>query len=85
MNAKLLFKTLFLMIVLVLLVLMGMSNTDLVKFNLPPILNKPLQAKAAIMFISFFAVGLLTGTILTAGVGGRSGGSGASKPSKGSK
>ncbi len=72
MNAKLLCKTIFLIAILLLLVLMGMNNRDSVKVALPPILPKPLTQPAAIMYFAFFAIGVLTGTILTAG-GGKGG------------
>ena len=74
MNAKLLCKTIFLIAVLLLLVLMGMNNLGSVKFALAPILPKPLTQPAAIMYFAFFAIGVLTGTILTAG-GGKGGSS----------
>lgn len=80
MNAKLLFKTVFLIIILLLLVLMGMNNRGSVSFALPPILPKAITKPAAIMYFAFFAVGVLTGTILTAG-GGKKG----SKPAKSDK
>ena len=73
MNFKLLFKTLFVILVLLLLVLMGMYNQDSIGFTLPPLLKQRIKLPAALMFFAFFAVGLLTGTILTAG--GRRGGS----------
>ena len=88
MNAKLLLKTVFLMIVLLLLVLMGMNNRGSVSFALPPLLPKAVSQPAAIMYFAFFAAGVLTGTILTAGGGKKGGGgsgSGASKPSKSDK
>jgi uncharacterized integral membrane protein len=74
MNAKLLFKTLFLIVVLLLLVLMGMHNQQNVDFSLPPLLKQIIKQPAAIMYFGFFAVGVLTGTILTAGGGKKSGG-----------
>jgi uncharacterized integral membrane protein len=80
MNAKLIFKTVFLIIILLLLVLMGMNNPGSVKFALPPLLTKPITMPAAIMYFAFFAVGVMTGTILTAG-----GKKGASKPAKSDK
>ncbi|MBI5385142.1 MAG: hypothetical protein HZA90_10695 [Verrucomicrobia bacterium] len=67
MNFKLLFKTLFLIVVLLLLVLIGMNNRDPIGFKLPPLLTQTIKQPAAIMYFAFFAVGLLTGTILTAG------------------
>ena len=78
MNAKLLFKTIFLMIVLLLLVLMGMHNRKPISFTLPPLMNDVISQPAAIMYFGFFAVGVLTGTVLTAG-GGKRGGGGKSK------
>jgi len=81
MNAKLLLKTLFFIVVLLLLVLMGMHNQANVQFTLPPVLNKIIQQPAALMYFAFFAVGVLTGTVMTAGTGKRaqSGGSKAGK------
>jgi uncharacterized integral membrane protein len=75
MNAKLLFKTIFLIVVLLLLVLMGMHNRDDIKFTLPPLMEKTINQPAALMYFGFFAIGVLTGTVLTAG-GGRRGGGG---------
>jgi uncharacterized integral membrane protein len=73
MNFKLLLKTVFVILVLLLLVLMGMYNQDTITFTLPPMLKQHIKLPAALMFFAFFAVGLLTGTILTAG--GKRGGS----------
>lgn len=75
MNAKLIFKMLFLIIILLLLVVMGANNRSTVLFALPPFLPKPVDLQAAYMYFAFFAVGLLTGTILTAGGGGKKGSS----------
>jgi hypothetical protein len=79
MNLKLILKTLFLIAILSLLVLMGMYNRQDVKLWLPPTLakagkmSKAIEQEAAIMYFGFFAVGVLTGTILTAGGGGKKG------------
>jgi uncharacterized integral membrane protein len=67
MNAKLLLKTIFLLAVLLLLVIMGMNNRQPVRFTMPLILPRPQELPAALMYFGFFAVGLLCGTILTAG------------------
>ena len=69
MNAKLLLKTLFFILVLLLLVLMGMHNRGAVDFTLPPLLQQVIRQPAALMYFAFFAVGVLTGTVLTAGTG----------------
>lgn len=73
MNAKLLLKTVFLIIVALLLVLMGMNNKRTVSLSLPPILNHAVEQPAAIMYVGFFGLGFLSGAILTAG-GVRKGG-----------
>ncbi len=78
MNAKLLLKMLFIILVALLLVLMGMNNKSRIDFTLPPLLNRVIQQPAALMYLAFFAVGLLTGTIMTAGVGGKKSGGGKS-------
>ena len=82
MNAKLLFKMLLLIAILLLLVIIGMNNPQSVRLRLPPALGKAraLDAPAALMYFGFFAVGLLTGTILTAGKKG--GGSSRAKADK---
>jgi uncharacterized integral membrane protein len=80
MNIKLLLRTTFLVLILLLLVIMGMNNRQTVSLALPPILPKALKLSAAIMYFGFFAVGVLSGTLLTAGKKG--GGSGRSKAQK---
>jgi uncharacterized integral membrane protein len=76
MNVKLLLKTVFVILILLLLVLMGMHNRGAVDFTLPPLIGRVIRQPAALMYFAFFAVGVLTGTIMTAGTG-RKGGSGA--------
>ncbi|MCZ7641079.1 MAG: hypothetical protein M5U12_36505 [Verrucomicrobia bacterium] len=71
MNTKLLLKTVFLIVLLLLLVLIGLYNRQSVAFVLPPLLTKSVQLPAALMYFVFFAVGLLAGTLLTAGVAAR--------------
>jgi uncharacterized integral membrane protein len=66
MNAKLILKAVFLMIMLLLLVLMGMHNSEPVAFRLPPLVTKITQ-RSGLMYFSFFAVGFLTATLLMAG------------------
>ena len=76
MNAKLLLKTVFMIAILLLLVIMGMNNRQSVGLSMPPLMSKTQHLPAAIMYFGFFAVGVLTGTVLTAG---RKRGSGKSK------
>ena len=71
-------------VVLLLLVVMGMHNRQLVQFVLPPLVRHSVSQPAAIMYFAFFAIGVITGTVLTAG-GGKKGGSSGAKPAKSSK
>ncbi len=73
MNTKLWLKTIFFIVVLLLLVLMGMHNRNVVDFTLPPLITGIIHQPAALRYFAFFAIGVLTGTILTAGVGKRGG------------
>ena len=79
MNLKVLLKTVFVVAILLLLVIMGMNNRQSVNLSLPPILSKSLKLPAAIMYFAFFAVGVLSGTVLTAGKRGSAGKSKAQK------
>lgn len=65
--ARLIFKTAFLIALLLLLVIMGMNNRQTVELNLPPLIGQTQKQPAAIMYFGFFAVGLLAGAVLTAG------------------
>ncbi|MCX8108631.1 MAG: hypothetical protein N3G20_07505 [Verrucomicrobiae bacterium] len=82
MNAKLLFKIVFIIVLLFLLVLIGMHNKETVSFLLPPLLTKPVRQPAAIMYFAFFAVGVIAGAVLTTGVGKKGGGFGKSSGAK---
>jgi len=73
MNPKLLLKTIFMIAILALLVIMGMHNQQNVSLSMPPLLAKTQSFPAALMYFGFFAIGVLTGTVLTAG-GKRGGG-----------
>ena len=67
MNAKLLLKTILMIAILSLLVLMGMHNRQTVELSMPPLLPKIQRLPAALMYFGFFALGVLSGTLLTAG------------------
>ncbi len=56
-------KTVFFMVVLLFLVLMGVHNRAVVNFELPPVLHEAVQQPAALMYFGFFAVGVITGTL----------------------
>ncbi len=67
MNTKLLLKTIFLIAILLLLVIMGMNNRQSVELRMPPLMSKVEKLPAAFMYFGFFAVGVVSGTLLTAG------------------
>ena len=67
MNLTMLIKMVFVTAIFLLLVLMGVHNRALVDFNLPPLLSPVVQKPAALMYFAFFAVGLITGAVLSAG------------------
>jgi uncharacterized integral membrane protein len=73
MNTKLLLKTVFMIAILLLLVIMGMHNRQTVALSMPPLLSTDQKMPAALMYFGFFAVGVLSGTLLTAGGGKRGG------------
>jgi hypothetical protein len=68
MNIIMLIKTVFITAILALLVLIGLNNSAPVDFSLPPLFSAAIQQPAAIMYFCFFAVGLLTGAILSIGI-----------------
>ena len=72
MLVKLILKTIFLVAVLLLLVIMGMNNRQPVELSMTPLLPKTQKYPAALMYFAFFGIGLLTGSILTAGRRGKS-------------
>ena len=76
MNFKLLLRTMFLVLILLLLVIMGMNNRQTVSLSLPPILPKAQKMPAAMMYFAFFAVGVLSGAMLTGGKKGGASGKG---------
>jgi len=80
MNTRLMLKTLFFILILLLLVLMGMHNRNTVDFSLPPLVSKQIRQPAALMYFAFFAIGVITGTIMSAGKK-----SGGAKPAKSDK
>jgi hypothetical protein len=59
---------------------MGLNNRQTAGLSLPPILPRTLKVPAAIMYFAFFAVGVLSGTMLTGGK--KSGASSRSKTQK---
>jgi uncharacterized integral membrane protein len=78
MNTKLLLKTILLIGILLLLVIMGMNNRQIIELEMPPLFAK-LRLPGALMYFAFFALGVLGGTLVT---GGKKGGGGWGKGAK---
>ena len=68
MNILMLTKTVFVTSILLLLVLIGLNNSAPIDFKLPPLLSSVVKQPAAIMYFAFFAVGLITGAVLSTGM-----------------
>ena len=71
-----LIKLSFATVILLLLVWLGVNNRALVDFNLSPLMAQVVRQPAALMYVTFFAAGLMTGGILSLGSGKKSGKSG---------
>ena len=67
MSAKIFFRTFFFLLLLFVVIWISIANTQSIEFRLPLVLEKPVQASAAIVFFAVFAVGVLGGTLLNAG------------------
>lgn len=66
----------------------GMNNPHAIDFQFPvagTTVKDPIRAQAALIYFGIFAIGVLAGTILTFGSGGKAGGGGSAKKSSGSK
>jgi len=73
---KAVIKAFVLVCILFVVLYVGMNNTHEIRFNFPvagTTAQKPIQASAALIFFGMFAVGLLAGTVLTVGGGGKGG------------
>jgi hypothetical protein len=80
MNYKLIFKTLFIIAILSLLVIMGLNNPQTIDLRMTQIYAQTIKGPAALIFFGFFGIGFLAGTIImVGGGGGKKGSSGSSK------
>ncbi len=67
-------KTIALLFIAFVMLYVGMNNTHAVDFHFPlagTTAKEPIHASAALIYFGIFAVGVLAGTILTVGGGGR--------------
>jgi len=82
MSFKVFFKTVVFLVVLFVMLYVGLENRQSADFYFPVMQQKKYTTDAALIYYAMFAVGVLTGMVLTAG----SGKGGRSKaPAKGDK
>ena len=67
MNSRLWFKLIFALAVLLFMVMMGISNDDMVQFRLNPLGIESGQVRSALMYFIFFGAGAVTGAVLLLG------------------
>ena len=65
--ARIIFKTVFIIALLLLLVVMGMNNQQTVELSMKPLVSQVQKQPAAMMYFGFFAIGLLAGAVLMTG------------------
>ena len=68
MNGRLWIKLIFVLAVLLFMVLMGMSNQDMVQFRLKPLGLESGPTSSALMYYVFFGAGVVTGAVLAVGL-----------------
>ena len=74
MSFKAILKTLCFLVILFAMLYMGMNNTKEIAFNFPvagTTVKNPIHASAALIYFGVFAVGVLAGTLLHTGGGGK--------------
>jgi uncharacterized integral membrane protein len=64
MKAMMLLKLSIVTAIVLALVLIGLHNSGPVDFRLPPVLAGAVTQPAALMYIGFFSVGVITGAFL---------------------
>ena len=67
MSMRLWLKLIFVLAILLFMVMMGMSNNDLVQFKLKPLSFESDKVRSAIMYFIFFGAGIVTGAVLVLG------------------
>jgi uncharacterized membrane protein YciS (DUF1049 family) len=81
MSFKVLFKAIVFLVILFVMLYIGVNNRQSADFFFPVLLDKKLTTDAAMIYFGMFAVGVIAGTLLTAG-GGSGKSRGASKSEK---
>ncbi|MEY4386904.1 MAG: hypothetical protein RLY20_2187 [Verrucomicrobiota bacterium] len=74
--ARLIFKSVFIIALLLVLVIISMNNKQTVELDMQPLVKAVQKQPAAIIYFGFFSVGFLAGAVL---MSGRRGGGGKAK------
>ena len=69
MSFKVFFRTIAFLAILFVMLFVGLNNRQSADFYFPGVLDKKLTTYAALIYFGMFAVGVLAGTVLTAGGG----------------
>jgi len=75
MSFKSVFKSVVFLAILFAMLYVGMNNPQKIDFSFPIVFQKKITESAALIYFGVFAVGVLAGTVLTAG-GGKGRGAG---------
>ena len=67
MSFKVLFKAIVFLVILFVMLYIGVNNRQSADFYFPVLLDKKLTTDAAMIYFGMFAVGVIAGTLLTAG------------------
>lgn len=76
---KLFIRILLFLAILFVMLYVGMTNTADISFNCPLLWDKPVKQPAALIFFAIFAVGVIAGSLLNSGGGGKKAAKGAPK------
>ena len=74
MSFKVLLRSLVFLAILFVVLYTGMNNTQSIEFSFPLAFPKPIREPAAFIYFALFAIGVVGGTLITAGGGRRGGG-----------
>ncbi len=67
MSFKAVLKAIAFLLLLFVMLYVGMNNTDPIDFSFPLASKEKVHATAALIYFGIFAVGVLAGTVLSAG------------------
>jgi preprotein translocase subunit SecG len=69
MSPAVLFRTIFFLLILFVVIYIGTENTQTIDFHFSLLLDKPARTSAALVYFAVFSVGVIGGTLFNAGAG----------------